>query len=161
MSQSLEGNKSITRITVQEPILYDPEHVDVVNDFPVPIINNYVIIKVGHGATALYVKQKVVRVRNQGATNTIKKPNPIHLEIINWFRSREIRAKYSYDYIVNDINQKRSSQGLRKYAPSTIQGRISELQFRRILELIVESGKHYFVLDRAMTEKVLREGKFS
>lgn len=160
MSQSLEGTTHKTRIIIQEPILYNPEHVDIVNDIPVPIIKGYVIIKVGHGASALYVKQRVIRIKNTGATNSIKKPSKLHLEIIDWFRNQPLRAKYSAKHIVEKMNEIRIQKGLKPYAYNTIPGRISELSDHHVLELFPESGTNYYVLDRGMVEKVLTEGKF-
>lgn len=160
MSQSVEGVEKTSRIIIQEPVIYDPEHVDIVNDFPVPIINGYVVIKIGTGSSALYVKQKVVRMKNTGATNTLKKPTFIHNEIIEWFRKQPIRARYSVAHVHEKLNEEQTATGHTKYGFSTIQGRFSELLFHRVLELVKENGENFYVLDRAVATKVLTEGRF-
>lgn len=138
-----------------------PPSIDIVNDYAVPIKDGYVIIKIGEGPTALYVKQRVIRIKNTGATNTIIKPNSIHKEIIEWFRSQPIRARYSVKYACNGINSQREIRKEKTLDYSTVQGRVSELLYHKVLELVQEQGDNYYVLDRARAEQVLTRNSFS
>lgn len=149
-----EGTKSKQKSI--EVIEFTPAHIDIVNDFAVPIIDGYVIIPVGEGANRLYVKQKVVRRKNTGGTNTIKKPSELHIEIINWFRSQPIRARYSVKFVHFKLNETRSRLNLKRLGFSTVQGRISELQFHRVLEF----DAYEYMLDRARADEVLKRGSF-
>lgn len=155
----LEGNPNKQKsIEIRE---FNPPSIDIVNDYAVPIKEGYVIIKVGEGTGALYVKQKVVRIKNVGATNKIIRPNTIHKEIMGWFRSQPIRARYSVKAAVNGINHDRQASAEKFLDFSTVQGRISELLYHKVLELIHEGGENYYVLDRSRAEQVLTRNSFA
>lgn len=155
-----EGNTNKQREVVIDTYESKPVHVDIVNDNPVPIVAGYVLIKVGEGPSALYIKQKVKRMKNTGGTNEIKKPGELHKEIIAWLISMEMGRKFTVETIHANINSTRYGKNQDMIGFSSIQGRVSELQFHKILQLIQEGGKNYYLIDRTRANQVLMENHF-
>lgn len=132
--------------------------VEIVRDDPVLIENGYVTIHLNE--YNLKVRQKVKRMKGTGAINDFKEPKPIHLEIIKFIlENQELnRSNWTVKQVHYLINEQRTKKSLNRYGFSTIQGRISELQYHGVVYLD-KSPKWYKLVDEKV-RKVILEMKF-
>lgn len=133
----------------------EPKSFDYVIEEPALIRGGYVEISVA----GLKIRQRVKRSKGVGAVFNGDIPDKIHIEIMR-FLVDNVPAQY--DWTVKQthysLNQKRIHAGLKPHGFSTVQGRLSELQGKKII--ILTKKPKWYRYDPARLLRVLHDNSF-
>lgn len=125
-------------------------------DEPVFIQDGYVIIELPD--FGLRITQAVKRQKGTGGTNIISKPNPLHQEVLtfllNWTDKRWTVKELHFC-----INEERTKKNLKRWAFSSIQGRVSELQYHQAIVLIKEPK--WYIVNAERAKEILTKNSFA
>ena len=124
-------------------------------DTPVLIKDGYITIDIPEWE--LRIIQAVKRTKGKGATNIISEPLPLHKEII-LFLLRYYSLEWTVKQIHYSINELRTKNGFKRWAFSSVQGRISELQYHGVVEIVRPPKWYKVVPERA--QAVLETNSF-